>query len=249
MALSKTHALCTVMAVNSSGTKLLPEMIAYAVLPDAIRCFNFGDGIKNNRVVSHFEVHPVTGVASGMAFPEPAELKILTDEMVRKKVVHVEGDYHQVAIGDISNLGAYIQLNTHLPELEFKGIFNHLIQDSIYNNYVRSLIDSQEKSDGKFRYTVTGEMYDTTSVRKLIGNIEQQEFRYLASIFEKETGFKTNEYFENVVFPVIRSAFCEKMAETTIKYINLDDNGIEVAPNDVCKKIVDDMIQASAKIW
>lgn len=249
MALSKTHALCTAMAIISSGTKFIPEMIAYAVLPDAIRCFNFGDGIKNNRVISHFEVHPVTGLASGMVFPEPEELKMLTDEMVQKKVVHVEGDYHQVAIGDTSNLGAYIQLNTHLPEIEFKGIFNHLLQDSLYDNYVRSLIDISEKSDGKFRYNVTGEMYDATSVRKLIGDIEQQEFRYLASIFEKETGFKTNEYFESVVFPAIRSAFCEKMAETTIKYINLNDDSVEVAPNDVCKKIVDQMIQASAKIW
>ena len=254
MALSKTHILTSVMALISSGKYVFPETIpseilAYAVIPDAIRCFYYGDGVKNSRVVSHYEVHPVTGVASSMVFPNPDELKVLNDSMVQEKIVHVEGDYNQVALGDVSNIGVFFQLNAGLPELEFKGILNHLTQDAVYDNYVRTLIDISQKKEGKFIYTVTGEVYDATSVRKLIGAIEQQEFRYLAELFEETTGLDTKEYFESVVFPAIRNAFCEKMAETTIKYINLNDDGVEVAPNEVCKKIVDEMIAASVKTW
>lgn len=247
MALSKTHILATIMAGLLSGKNVSPEQIALVTVPDAIRCFNFGDGVKNSRVVSHFEVHPVTGVASGMVFPTLDELKILTDEMVQEKVVHVEKDYQQVALGDTSNIGVFCQLNAGLPEAVFKWILIHLIQDTVYDDYIRKLIDISQKRDGKFTYTVTGEVYDATSVRKLIGAIEQQEFRYLSELFEKETGFDTREYFETVVFPAIRSTFCEKMAETTIKYIYLNDDGAEVAPPEVCKKIVDDMISATAK--
>lgn len=244
MALSKTHILVSALALHRQGLdSKLKEMIPLVILPDAIRCFNYGSGVKNNRVITHFEINPATGKASWMKFPSIKELKSLDDEKIQSLSMGIEPDYNQVAIGDETSIPAFCRHNIMLEELEYRGIIIHLHQDRIYDSYIREKIDCSRRSEGIFKFN--GKVYDKKSVRKLITEFEEQEFRLLAEKYKKETGETPDEnWFEENVKSAIDSAYCKKMAECTWKYISIDlETAIpEHLTNDECEAVVEKMI-------
>lgn len=247
MALSKTHILVSALAYHRKKIEYnFEKLIPLLVLPDAIRCFNFGSKVKNNRVITHFEVNPKTEKPSGMTFPSIAELKTLTDEKIQNMHMHVEPDYKQVAIGDKTSIPAAVSYNSKLETEEFLQILIHLIQDLVYDGYIRKKIDCSKRSKGIF--TFKGESYDAKGVRSLITKIEEQEFRILAKKYAEETGVVPNmEWFEKNVKTAFESTYYDKMAESTWKYISVDlDSDIERLLTDAeCDDIVEKMIDAT----
>lgn len=251
MALSKTHILVTWLAfhLHDEIHFNVRDIIPYAVLPDAIRCFNFGENVKNNRVISHFEKNPTTGSASWMVYPSKAEIKVLDDRIVQSLGMHIEPDYNQVAIGDETSMGSFIEHNNMLESEVLLGVYLHLIQDVIYDEYVRQKINCyRRRIDGTFSFK--GEVYDAKSVRKLISEIEEQEFRLLAKKFERITGEKPDQaWFERTIKPLLDEAYSPKMAECTWKYIlvNLEGEYPKHLQDEECEYIINRMVRLSEK--
>ncbi len=251
MALSKTHLSNLLLAIlrmsetNKEAMEIFSNMIPYAVLPDAIRCFKFGDNIPNNRVVSHFEINPATGKASGMTFPSIDELKVLDENIISSLTMNVEADYSQVGIGDETSMSAFVQLNReYLDAKEYIGIKIHLTQDKIYDEYVRTLIDcSERRKTGLFHFK--GSDYDRKNVRSLISEIEEFEFRVLCCMISEEFGINVDKaFFEEWVKPALDKAYCPKMSETTWKYINFSDESI---PNHISEEQAKDVLEKMVK--
>lgn len=220
MALSKTHILLSALAFHRK--RCMPELrVPFVVLPDAIRCFNYGNFVPNNRVITHFEIHPVSQRASWIRFPSIDELKTLDDDKIQSYQMEIESDYNQVAIGDETSIETFKKHNLGLEPEEFLGIHLHLEQDKIYDEYVRQKIDCTERQKGIFKFK--GKIYDPIEVRKLITEIEEQEFRILVKKVTAEMGIIPDiNWFEKNVFVTLRSAYCTKMAECTINNIKVD---------------------------
>lgn len=227
MALSKTHTLAFLIGLNRKGKRhLFEQMLPGVLLPDAIRCYGL------SRIVTHFEKHYITGEASGIEFPAISKLKTLDkDKVANLRIVNAENlsgeklDYEQVAIGDETSLTAFKMMNSHLPNLDFKSIQIHLIQDSVYDEYIRQVIDCSLRRYPGNIFKFEGKVFDAKQVRQLISEIEEQEFRFMCDIYERENGEKINqEWFDNNVRTVIESAYCPQMAEKTLGFIKIDND-------------------------
>lgn len=253
MALSKFHIVISMLAYYQRKSNLdeAPMLIPYLILPDAIRCFSFGtkEDIPNTRVITHFEKHPITGNASGMKFPTPKELKKVDDEFCKKSIQALELNYNQVAIGDKTSLEAFWDCNYSMPKKEYTLILSHLIQDSIYDDYIRKSIDCTNGRT-KQEFYFNGTTYDPTAVRKLIGEIEEQEFQYLCKMFKEQTGIEvTAQWFEKEIKPIIFEAYPEKMAETTWKYIKFQEEPAkEIIEEEKISEMLSKMLWETKKL-
>ena len=252
MALSKTHTMAFLIALKRAGKKNIWEkMLPGVLLPDAIRCYGL------SRIVTHFEKHYITGEASGIEFPAISKLKTLDkDKVANLRIVNAENlsgeklDYEQVAIGDETSLTAFKMMNSHLPNLDFKSIQIHLIQDSVYDEYIRQVIDCSLRRYPGNIFKFEGKIFDAKQVRQLISEIEEQEFRYMCSIFEKENGEKIDQkWFDENVKPIIFSAYSPEMAEKTWAYIKIDNDSPNPChlPEYKVSGIVNSLIACSEK--
>lgn len=247
MALSKMHVSIDFLAMLRKGKGISTTVsewsktVPYLLLPDAIRCFNFGAGIPNNRVISHFEIHPVTGRSSWMKFPSIEQIRVLDEEIISKLEKSYEGDYSQVAIGDETSINAFLNHNANLDEPVKLGCYKHLCQDRVYDQKIRELIDcSKRHENGLFFFK--GNTYDAKSVRTLITQIEEIEFRTLCKLIDDEFGVEINQtFFEKFVKTAIDEAYCPKMAETTWKFIRFSSDEL---PNLVSEERATEVIEA-----
>lgn len=251
MALSKTHTLALYIALARKGKEnLFKEILPGALLPDAIRCFGI------SRIITHFEKHYVTGEASGIQFPTREELKTLSKEKATalhqvnaKTIDNNKLDYEQVAIGDDTSLTAFEMMNSMLEKRYFDSISIHLQQDIIYDEYIREVIDcSLRRATLNFKFN--GKVYDSKEIRRIISELEEQEFRYMCEIAKKEFGEEINQkWFENNVKPILFTAYCKEMAEKTWGFIKIDNDSpnLEHLPESQVDGIVSALIACSEK--
>lgn len=239
MALSKTHLIVTLISCLKLGKEdLFKELIPYVLLPDAIRCYGIA------RTATHFEVSTITGKASKFIFPNKDELKQLTDENFSQYILSQE-KYEQVAVGDATSLSTFAKTNAKIDNDVFNGCFIHLLQDSIYDDYIREVIDmSRRLENGEFYFN--GETYDAKSVRTLIGKIEEQEFQFLQKMLMDLACIKADQnWFNTVVRPALEKAYPEKMVDCTMKYITIQDTEAEkLISDEKVEMICNNMINA-----
>ena len=133
-------------------------------------------------------------------------------------------------IGETTHDEKFEGTNGHLPETYYKGVKKHLVQDYIFDDFVRQVIDCSDKYNGNFSFN--GEELDGNGVRKLIGDLEMEGFEMLAFMAYKELGITTNqEWFDKNVKAPLDETYPQELADSTYNYMKI--------PEEINKRITD----------
>ncbi len=216
MALTKFHVVAFLVAANRQGVddNYIKRAIPYVILPDAIRCLGL------SRTITHFEIGN-NGIANGIAFP--TDIKSITSSSELIPLCETNGIYNQVAIGDTTSLEKFAAMNEkHLPSWAFNFIKLHLQQDICYDAYIREVIDCSHRYDAGNPFYFNSAAYDAKSVRVLITEIGEQEFRALCRIYERESGVKiSQEWLDRIAAPAIKEAYSPIMAAGALSHMRI----------------------------
>lgn len=215
------HSLITLFA-NNGNEKEFNKEISYVLLPDAIRKY------CGPRQYSHFETNPKNGDISWMQYP--VNLKQLNKENVDQLPKHLSDDIIHCVLGEETIISSFENHNKHLPMDEYFGIKKHLVQDKLFDEWIRRQVDCTNKYDNRFVFQ--GREYDGNGVRRLMADIENQGLYILAYMNYESYGITTNqEWFDNHVKGQLDQRYSQDLSDGTYKYMTI--------PEDIDKMITE----------
>ena len=218
------HTMALYLAMDGDMDKVKRYLPAF-LLPDAIRMYT---GLRE---YSHFEMSPDKMDVSYMKFP--SDMKSMTRESVQALLQtdsHIT-EHGKCAIGEDTNAYMFEKYNKHLPEDMYRGIYLHLVQDSLFDTFVREKIDCTKRYDDEF-VLADGAKVDGAGVRKSIANMESFMSYALAEKCYTKYGITPNqEWFDKNIRPVIEEAYPADLAENTYKYMKFTPEASEAIKN------------------
>lgn len=189
------HSLCDLIK-EDGNIEAFEKEIPYCLLPDAIRAY------IGPRQYSHFEENPDGNDISWYQFPE--NIKIMTKESLLNQPKHLANISRKSCLGEYSHIDEYIKRNANLPEKNYKGILIHLIQDHIFDAWIRRIIDCINKYEPNAEFYFEGKIYDSNGIRDIINQIEEYGVYILSFFCYKKYGIVTNQdWFDNHVKKVL----------------------------------------------
>jgi hypothetical protein len=137
------HSLVTLFGLRGDVDAFEKE-IGYVLLPDGIRRY------CGPRPYSHFEENPEGTDISYMHFP--LNLKTLTKDNIGNERMHLAEGYKPCVLGEKTHIEAFERTNGDLPPRYFAGVKKHLIQDVIFDDFIREGIglDCSRKFDSMY---------------------------------------------------------------------------------------------------
>lgn len=222
------HVLVTLLSVEGDIQKFRNE-IAYVLLPDAIRKYT---GVRQT---SHFESNCINNITSWMKYP--LNIKELSKENINETVDQcLSPEITPCCIGETTQIDEFYKHNKHLPLIYRLAVEKHLIQDWIYDDFIRSVIDVSEKFEGIFYYNNT--MLDSTEIRKLIAKIEEDGFIILAKLIYSKYRIKANQdWLDKNVYEVLKKIYPEDLADTTYSYMKIREDVNKAITNNKWRSI------------
>jgi hypothetical protein len=166
--------------------------------------------------------------------------------------------YRPCVLGERTHLEKFEQTNGDLPPMYYSGVKKHLVQDIIFDEFVRSEIgldcsrrfesmyppeETTGKNVGIYVFTrerkgsngeslVEQETFDGNGVRKFIADFENQGVYILAYMLYKSYGITVNqEWFDKHVKTVLDREYSEDLAKGTYQYMKI--------PEEINKRITD----------
>ena len=215
------HSLCNLIR-NDGNIQAFEHELPLCLLPDALRFY------LGMRQYTHFEQNPEGNDISWYVFP--TDIKNLTKEKVLSQPkYHAETKLKSV-VGEPSKIDKFVEINKDLPRDEYYGILTHLIQDYLYDEFVREHIDFSNKYEPNAYFVFNGIKYDGKDFRKKFLHYEEYGFYILAYYCYKIYGITTNqEWFNEHVLKVLKDNYPIDLVENTYKYM--------IIPNDINEKI------------
>ena len=129
------HLLITYFSVNGDIKKFEKE-IPYVLIPDAIRKYSIP------RQYTHFE-EDSKGDISWFKFPKNIR------QITKKKVDEIRGTFtakpNKCALGGKTHVEVFEKTNRYLNSDYFYGVKKHLVQDFIFDEFIRRIIDTSRK--------------------------------------------------------------------------------------------------------
>ena len=126
------HSLCYLL-IKNGDINTFKRGIAYCLIPDGIRAY------IGARQYSHFEINPNQTDVSWYKFP--TNLKELTKEKANEQEKHIADIQLKSCLGETSQVAKFVETNQHLPSDYYEGVLVHLIQDYIFDEWIRNNID------------------------------------------------------------------------------------------------------------
>ena len=210
------HSLCYLLTKNGDIEKF-KQGIAYCLLPDGIRAY------IGARPYSHFEENPTQTDVSWYRFPN--DLKNLTKEKANIQDRHLADIQMKSCLGETSQVSKFVETNQHLSNDYYEGVLIHLIQDYIFDEWIRETIDCSNKYEPNAVFGFQGNQYNSLEIRQVIGDLEQYGFYLLAYIcFEKYGIVANQEWFDKNVFEVLKDIYPLDLANSTYKYMKIPDS-------------------------
>ena len=214
--LSVQHAMVTILACNNDKG-YIEEYVPLVVFPDAIRAYS------GARQYSHFERSYSGGKSSWWSFP--TNIKGVTKDSVLESLRY--GSYlaknPKCVLGERTDINMFLIKNRHLPKNLHEGFYNHLIQDSIFDDFVRNIIDCSKMYEDMFIFR--GNKLNGSQVRELIGNIEQQGVYVLAYLMYRKFGITcNNEWINSYLYNVLLGGYPRDLADKTIRFMKLNED-------------------------
>jgi len=146
------HSLVTLFGLRGNVEEF-EKQVPYVLIPDAIRRY------CGPRVYSHFEESADGKDISYLHFP--ISLKTLTKEsMENERKYQAKGVTRPCVLGEKTHVEKFEQTNGDLPPVYYAGVKKHLIQDVIFDEFVREKMGldcsrrfdsmySEEETNGK----------------------------------------------------------------------------------------------------
>lgn len=207
------HSLITLFANNGDEEELRNE-IPYVLLPDAIRKYT---GLRQ---YSHFEMNPSNGDASWLKYP--TDLKEMSIESIERQPKYLATDLKQGVLGEETDISLFEKYNKHLPEEQYFGIKKHLVQDKIFDKWIREEIDCSKRDENVFKFKQKN--FKGTDIRKIITDIEYEGLYILAYMNYKAYGITTNqEWFDKYVKEQLDIAYPKDLSDKTYQYMRIPD--------------------------
>lgn len=217
--LSIQHILCSVLSC-SGDDEYLDKHAAAIIFPDAIKAY------LPSRKFSHFEKGVIPDDISYMRFPN--NLKCVTKDFILQSVEEYghEAIAPSSVIGEDTDLWTFRAHNRWLFPNIYRGIQSHLIQDIIFDAFLREQIDCSDKYRDNF-YIVnldgTRKKVNGEEIRAEIAKVEQFGLYVLVHKIYRETGILANQKWVNdTLFPLIERDYPKDLAEKTISYMQID---------------------------
>lgn len=214
---NKLHFLLSLLAGFSK------EQAVEITTPDSIRCW------CGPRQYTHFTINPETNEVSWIEFPN-TPIKKWNKEVIDAANKYDAGKPGEAAVDEATDLETFWKHNKKtLPNQLF---YIHLLQDTLYDAYLRSYVDVSERY--KDRYFFNGEKYSGAEFRQsgqerwngesLVNRFDTQVFIALAKRLYETQGIIANRaWFEQEVFPIFREVYSEELAEKTIRFVTMTD--------------------------
>ena len=178
------HSLVTLVGLRGNIEEF-EKQVPYVLIPDAIRRY------CGPRPYSHFEETPDKKDISYMHFP--LNLKNLTKENIGNERMYLARGYKPCVLGEKTHVELFEQINGDLPPTYYAGVKKHLVQDVIFDRFIREDIGL----DCSRRFESMHSPEETT--RKNIGI-----FTFLEKI---KKSYKQTNYQKEVHVIVLRSQF------------------------------------------
>ncbi len=198
---------------------------AIVTTPDSIRCW------LPERAVTHFTINPQTGDVSGMKFPD-FDVKLWTETIVQ--MVWAQSGYYagkpgEACIDEATIPNAFWIFNEHNEQNNL--FFMHLIQDRLYDSFIRSVIDCSRRYEDI--YVFNDKEYSGADLRGkgmarwngdgLLNQLDSQFFVRLAKVYWKKTSELADaSWIQRVMKTAIFEAYSKELAEKTCDFISID---------------------------
>jgi len=204
------HSLCNLIRYDGNVEEFEKEL-PYCLLPDAIR-FYF------SRPYSHFEQNPEGTDVSWYKFP--TDLKSLTKEKALSQPMHLASTSLKSVLGEKSIIDKYLEINHDLPREEFYGILIHLIQDYLFDEFIRDNFDYSHKYEPDAYFIFENKKYNGIEIRKEFLKFGEYGFYLLAFYCYKVFGIVTDQkWFDEHVYKVLIENYPKDLADNTYKYM------------------------------
>lgn len=111
----------------------------------------------------------------------------------------------------------------------YKGIYNHLIQDIIFDDFVRQKFDCSRKYEDIFIYKNSMneefiQKLNGVNFRKLLAEIEEFGIYILAYLFSINRNLCINQdWINEKILPILYEEYDKELADNTAKYLNQTD--------------------------
>jgi len=208
------HTLMGLLTISRSFRKQLP----YLLLPDAIRMYT------GARQYSHFEKSEDGDLCSYIMYPISLEglNKAYMQELYLLDSGYLVPGIRPCCMGEETSIETFVDTNAHLPIWYFKGVFNHLVQDVTFDEFIRKHIDCTRMYEDVFVFK--NEQMNGKKVRELIAAIEQQGYYYLASIaYDKYKVIANQDWFDSSIKPILFEEYPQELAENTYNYMKINE--------------------------
>lgn len=205
------HILCSAMEAEMVADDFIPE-IPYVVAPDALRMY-YGP-----RQYTHFEYSPETQECSWCKFPE-----VISKEAIENSEKFLT-NHVKAVLGDDTNIKVFAEHNQHLPELYYRGVFNHLCQDSALDEFVRFNFDCTSKSKDIFYDKKMGKTINGQEMREIVEHLEHYGYYLLAhSVYHYFNVKADNTWIDTVIKPALLATYPAELAENTFKFMTIPE--------------------------
>lgn len=216
----------------------------YAVLHNEIRITtidavlvgynDFSRAQLGNRAFMHFTLNPDTGLNSYITLPDKPVHLISKKDLLNAEMFDA-GKPGTACIDEISRPEAFWKHNkTSWQNLMF---YLHIVEDDCYDRHtIRSFINTQKRYEGIFEFK--GEILTADQLRGqgpsrwetgLINLLDNQFYIQLAKAYYEATGILANQtWIETEVKPAIRQIYSPELAESAVKFVNLNPKVDEI---------------------
>lgn len=190
---------------------------AAAIYPDAVRAYT------RNREYTHFEQSADGTSVSYIKFPKDMKMDQIGINKILQHDAHLVSDIKPCAIGELTNISAFYEHNSHLDSEMKRGIEYHLEQDMVFDDVVRNEFDCSLKYDDVFvrdGLTINGKQ-----LRSDIADIEQHGIYVLAHRLYQEQGMTANqEWLEQNVQPLLVEQYGDDLAGKTYSFMRIRED-------------------------
>lgn len=207
------HTLVSLLAMQGDEKRLRDE-VPYILLPDAIRRY------LGPRQYSHFEVsHDGTDV-SWVKYPE--DIKGMSKETLAGAKKHMVAEVKPCVLGEETIVSAFEEHNDHLSPIYYAGTKKHLVQDHIFDDFVRQNIDCSRMYEDKFVFQ--GQEYDGKGIRKVIADFEAHGLYMLAYMLYDSFGITANQdWFDQNVKVQLDANYSKDLSDGTYGYMRIPE--------------------------
>jgi hypothetical protein len=233
MATNKIHALALLVAAQDC-TEFCDcniEDATVVTLNDSMRCWS------GAREYSHFTINPETGMVSWMQMPTE-DVSEWTEELVKSAERFSAGKPGEACVDEATVCSEFWRHNKFSKQNML--MYLHLVQDRIYDRFVRTVIDTSRRYEDVFIFN--GKAYTGNDLRGkgmmrwngdgLINILDAQFYVRLAKRYYEATGILANAtWIEQVFKPAFFRTYSQELAEKTVKYVSINHFAEEVINN------------------